>query len=245
MLKLNYIVTGTGRCGTTFYARLLTSLEIPCVHEGIFNYKGLDWAKLVISGKGSIEPSHCSTHDVLSNRRLEPWLNTKDVKAESSYMAAPFLGDDILEEVKIIHVIRNPLDVISSHVVDANFFGVKPEDNPWLKFVFNHMPELKNIENKIERACYYYVHWNMMIEKIKEIRPYLLHKAEDMCDEKLIKFLNVKKPEIFFEDNKINSWKKGDRRLRLEDIPNGKIKNDFIEITERYNYKIKNKKIFT
>ena len=39
-MKLKYLVTGTGRSGTVYMARLLTSLGIPCSHEMIFDYRG-------------------------------------------------------------------------------------------------------------------------------------------------------------------------------------------------------------
>ena len=34
--KLDFLVTGTGRCGTVYMAELLTSLGIPCGHESLF-----------------------------------------------------------------------------------------------------------------------------------------------------------------------------------------------------------------
>lgn len=34
------IITGTGRCGTNYFARVLTEVGIPCTHEGYFTPEG-------------------------------------------------------------------------------------------------------------------------------------------------------------------------------------------------------------
>ncbi|MEI8270832.1 MAG: hypothetical protein WCG45_05710 [bacterium] len=159
-----YLVVGTGRCGSVYMARLLTSLGIPCSHEAIFNYKGLDFAKKVLIGEAPLETSFCSTHDILNNEeKLEDWLEG-EIIAESSYMAAPFLNESFLNEVKIIHVVRNPFKVISSFTEDVKFFEDGAIYKEWKDFVFFHLPELKKIKDPIEMACYFYVTWNRMIE---------------------------------------------------------------------------------
>lgn len=236
-IELKYLVASTGRCGSVYMARLLTSLGINCTHEAIFSFCGLEWAKKVINGKEVLKNSFCSEYDLLHDKPIKKWLTSKDIQAESSYMAVPFLSDEIFKETKIIHLVRNPLSVISSHVIDINFFEPHPKHNLWLDFVLKQMPEIKEIENKIERACYFYVNWNKMIEKINGVLPYIFHKIENKCSDELIDFLGIKKPEVIFENTKINSWQKEKRRLTLEDIPEGKIKKDLVETIERYEYK--------
>ena len=39
--ELKIISTGTGRCGTAYMSKLLTSVGIPCGHESLFTNKGL------------------------------------------------------------------------------------------------------------------------------------------------------------------------------------------------------------
>ena len=236
-LKLNYLVTGTGRCGTVYMARLLTSLDINCTHEAMFNYNGIEFAKSVLHNNEQLRISHCSSYDILREKNISPWIDTNgEIHAESSYMAAPFLDNEILKSTKIIHVVRNPLKVISSHVKDINFFEPHIKHNIWLNFVLNHMPEIKYIKNSIEKACYYYINWNDMIEcKIKS-HENLRHKVEDECSQTLLDFLNVSNSSNAFKNSTINSWKKRENDLTLDEIPDGTIKKEFIEKINQYNY---------
>jgi len=238
MLNLDYLVTGTGRCGSVYMARLLTSLGIPCSHEAIFNFKGLDWAKKVINGDEILENSFCSKYDLLQNKPIENWLNTNNVKAESSYMAAPYINDPMLANTKVIHVVRNPMKVISSHTKDIDFFESGATE-AWLNFVLSHMPEIRTIQNKIEKACYFYVYWNKMIKTKAANADYLLHQVEKGCDQNLLDFLGVQNQSSIFTDTTINSWKKRSEDLTIQDIPNGAIKDEFLELMNQYNYKIK------
>jgi hypothetical protein len=174
MIKLDYLVAGTGRCGTVYMARLLTSLGINCLHEGVF-------------------------------------------------------GNE--------HVVRNPLNVISSHIEDVRFFtNERIKYDPYAKFVCHCVPEIWEIENEIERACFYYVYWNGLIEKSKK-ENYFFHKVENNCNQNLLDFLNKEKPANVFSNKSINSWKKRKKNIELKEIPEGTIKNSFIEIVEKYEYR--------
>jgi len=234
---IEYLITGTGRCGSVYMARLLTSLGIPCSHEAIFNYMGLEYAKKNLSSFMPPKNSHCSTYDLLKEKPIENWIDTKKMRAESSYMAAPYLCDSMFDSTKVIHVVRHPLKVIGSHTNDINFFDPNTTNTVlWLNFVLEQMPELKEVKNKIEKACYYYVHWNGMIEsKIKQ-KKYMLHKVENGCDQSLLDFIEVKNTSNVFTDSTVNSWKKRESDITLDEIPEGSIKKDFVAIGERYGY---------
>jgi len=110
--RLKYLVTGTGRCGTVYMARLLTLAGIPCGHESIFDWKGITWAKRRLAGEVPLELSSISTIR-LENGRWSPepeWLtDVEAIEAESSYMAAPFLEESFLSETKVIHLVRHPI----------------------------------------------------------------------------------------------------------------------------------------
>jgi len=236
-LTLDYLVTGTGRCGSVYMARLLTSLGINCTHEAIFNYQGLVAAKETLQMQRELENSYCSIYDVLNEKPLDSWIDLKGkIQAESSYMAAPFLDDDLFKSTKMIHVVRHPLKVISSHVKDIDFFEPHPKHDLWLSFVLEQMPELNQIENSIEKACYYYTNWNAMIESKISSYKNMRHKVEDKCSQPLLNFLGIKNASNAFADTTVNSWKKRTEDFTLDEIPDGSIKKEFIAIGEQYGY---------
>jgi hypothetical protein len=234
-MNIDFLVTGTGRCGTTYMARLLTSLGIMCGHESIFNNDGLLKANLRLKGKIPIKTSYVSCNNIISGKKIEEWFDASEIKAESSYMAAPFIDSKILKNTKIIHVIRNPMDVLSSHILDVKFFKEDLND-PYQDFVFTVMPELFSIENEIERGCYYYVNWNRMIENKSSKSERLIHKVEKGCNSELMKFLKLSEDKKIDIGQKINSWNKGRKDLILNDIPDGDIKGEFLKIGIKYGY---------
>lgn len=229
-IRLKYLVTGTGRCGTVFMARLLTSLGEMCGHEAIFSHEGKEKAINRLMRKESVELSNCS--------RDGDWFIPERLTSESSYMAAPFLDDEILSGSKIIHVVRNPLDVVNSHTQDVHFFEYpNPHQLPWQQFVLTYLPEIPEIDNLLERACFYYIRWNEMIEDRAAGKPYILHRVEEKLSPDLIEFLNITQPESYFDDHRINSWNRREKDFGYSDIPDGEIKSKFLLLAEKYKYK--------
>jgi hypothetical protein len=229
---LKYIVTGTGRSGTVYMARVLTDLGIPCGHESVFNH---DKEVVVMRRFYRFDPptiSICSDNS--------GWLDLSKLEADSSYMAMPYLTHEDIDKVSVIHVVRNPLAVISSFVKDLNYFdGVK--NNPfnkghWEEWIYSQVPEINLGRNPIERACIYYTKWNGRIEQAKENRPYFLQRAEDKFSDDFFSFLNIPKQPVTFVNKKINSMKKRTEDFKIVDIPDGSFKEEFVEIVKRYGY---------
>lgn len=224
MLNLKYLVVGTGRCGTVFMARLLTSLGISCGHEAIFNAEGIGSALDKLNKRLPIQTS------IISNINADEWFKEQTIAADSSHMAVPFLDIQELKSTKIIHIVRNPLAVISSFVIDINFFSPN-YNNIWKTFIMNHMPEIDQENTVIEKACRYYINWNNMIKNSD-----LFLKIEEQPSDKLFDFLEVKN-QICFTNTKINSKKqKGRKNLNFEEIPEGKTKKEFGDIIQKYKY---------
>jgi len=168
-MELKYLVTGTGRCGTVFLARFLTSIGITCGHESIFSYEGLDNALQVLNGLKKPVLSKISTTCFKNNKWMPEvqWIdNVENIVAESSYMSAPFLNHEKLKNTTIIHLVRNPLKVVESFC-NINYFCDKKPNNEWEEFIYSHAPELTNDLNQIDRCCLYYIIWNNKIEKNK------------------------------------------------------------------------------
>jgi hypothetical protein len=208
-------------------ARLLTSAGLMCGHESIFTPEGLKGAISRLMGDKKVDTSWVSLGK-------DQWFNPATQVAESSYLAAPFLDQF---DYPIIHVVRNPIKVISSTYLDADFFKDKLQI-PYRQFVYNHLPELEKISNEIERTAAYYIWWNKLVERKSVGKKYIRLQVENAISPKLFDFLGVQQPEKLFGNTSINSWKGERRDLRLSDVPDGIIKDEFISIIERYGYEL-------
>jgi hypothetical protein len=247
MNHLKFLVTGTGRCGTVFMAKLLTSLGINCGHESVFTYENEKAIieKLVTPKLRTI--SNCSTINLLEDESLRTpknWIDPQKTIAESSYLAVPHLFHPHVANIPIIHVVRNPLDVISSYTMDFQYFNdkVPNKENPynelgWENKIYDFCPELSHINNVFERACWFYVKWTDEIEKACLTRSHLFLNLERLDYEKLFTFLDIKnKPKEIFSDKTANSNKKRQTNIELTTIPNGLIKKLFSNKMIKYGY---------
>jgi len=241
---IKYLITGTGRSGTVYMARLLSSLGIMCGHESIFQKDALDFSLIRLKNKKErilSDTSRVAIRDIDNNiiYEKEIWFKPDEQIAESSYMAAPFLDHKSLADCKIIHVVRNPIKVISSTYFDVNFFE-DPLQKGYVKFVLEHVPEISKIKNNLEKTVAYYVAWNRLIEEKLKNKEHLFINVEKAPSQKLFDYLEIPKTNKYFKDRTINHWGKREKDLTLKDIPEGKIKESFIKIIEDYGYGKKN-----
>jgi hypothetical protein len=229
-MKLKFIVTGTGRCGTVYMARVLTKMGVPCGHECIFNNERPDVIMKRFLGQQRPKMSDCSENF--------GWVDLRQVVADSSYMAAFYLVQPLVCEVPVIHVVRHPLAVISSFVKDLKYFCGE-EDNfynkkGWEEWICHRISELRVIETPIEKACYFYTEWNQRIEDCKA--PYIRHRIEDEFSDELFAFLEIPPQKNTFRNKRINTMKKREEDFTLGDIPEGEIKQNFSNMMEKYGY---------
>jgi hypothetical protein len=144
------IITGTGRCGTGYVAKLLTSAGIQCGHEDIFSFDGWTGAR--------------------------ERLAKTDLDADSSWLAAPFL--DRLNGATIVHLVRHPKPTIDSFR-RIGFFNPRwhRAHHYYARFARQHLPEAWDYRMTKMRAAHFYVGWNRMIE---ELAPdAVFHRIED------------------------------------------------------------------
>lgn len=224
MKQLKYVATGTGRSGSVFVAKLLTSVGVPCGHEAVFNRFGLDRARYLLSNPCEIRTSLVSG---------DSWLPPGEIEADSSYMAAPYLGSDLLMGAGVIHAVRHPIRVISSFVNALGYFRGPKYGTHYEKFIYTIIPDLYGEMTQAERACVFYVRWNEMIERAGGFR----FRVEDNSAA-LLDFLGVvpSKPDLMFKDRKANTMNNKKPLIRLRDIPEGGVKNRFLAMGERYGY---------
>jgi GT2 family glycosyltransferase len=142
-----FVITGTGRSGTRYAAAVLSALQISCGHE------------LIYRPDGPI-----------------PWANAR---GDSSWMAAPHLQDFYTEhpEGTVVHLLRNPLDVINS-LVGIGFFDdtQRAAHGPYRDYAEQHCPQAFLPNSPAERAATFVVDWNRRIEPWAKLRA----KVEDL-----------------------------------------------------------------
>lgn len=226
-MNLKILATGTGRCGTNFVANLLTSIGLPCGHEAVFGPKGIDFAMEVISGKRKPENSKISKEGEILSDGME-------LVADSSYMAAPFIGEfDYL----VIHVVRNPIEVISSFLSKPFLYFMRPhptmpEDRfVYEEFIYKHLPDLTKEMPSSDRAALYYVRWNEMIEYSGRVN--LRHRVEDPPS--AIRELTGHSGSLY-SNSRCNSFLLDKKRWNPNRIKDHRIKKDLMDIMKRYGY---------
>ena len=132
---IEYLITGTGHSGTEWAAQVLTSVGVNCGHETFFDNSGFDVAM----------------------RRLN---ERRGYKAESSWLSAPYINNEYFNNTRKIHLVRHPVAVISSWLVQVSaclFDGSNvPFANSYTKFTQYAQP--------IDRAVARYISWNLLNE---------------------------------------------------------------------------------
>lgn len=233
-MRLSYLVTGTGRSGTVFMARLLTSVGIPCSHEMIFDHRGLECAENRLKGQQYMQLSWASRAKYENGKwtELDQWLpDCKEIQAEASYMAAPYLSSPVLKDARVIHVVRDPVKVVNSFCNYIDFFKQETPSNDYEHFVYSHVPELKERLPQYDRAALFWIRWNRMIEKSE---PQLLHRIEDGAS-RVLTFLGKSGP--CFSDDQINSFKKPvSETFSIDKIKSKLIMDEFVSLGRSYGY---------
>ena len=149
---MKYLISGAGRCGTGYIAKVLTSAGVKCTHERVFTPEGLSPAL-----------------ERIALRRENLWWGWQ---GESSWLAAPFV-EGLRDSLIIVHLVRNPKDVIDSllrmafytHLVYKSYFD----------FARKHFPELDQYHSLEEKAACWYLNLNMAVEPYAHI----FHRVED------------------------------------------------------------------
>lgn len=236
-MRLQYLVTGTGRCGTAYMARFFTALGYGCGHEAVFTFTGLaDAEQKLTSASPVLETSICSRWNHVTQEAAEGWFEPAHVVAESSYMAAPYLDCSLLDGVQVVHLQRQPLAVLSSLVMDMHFFDPTVESQtPYRQFVLQHRPNIAAEPTEIEQAARYILEWTRLITATR--RPRLVVRIEDYPYPALLQLLGVaveRLPETGWHNRKINSWATRCCDLALADIPAGATRDEFYELCESY-----------
>jgi len=206
--KLDFIVTGTGRCGTGYIAKVLTSAGAKCTHEGVFNLQG--WGAAI---------------EKVDLRREHRWWGWR---GDSSWLAAPFLGRPELDDLTVVHLVRHPEKVIRSYLrlMGYGYYG------PYFRWMAQFIPEIERYDKPDERAAYWYIRLNEMVEA----RANLFHRIEDDARELLDKLqIDYEGKELFSDTSYNHRTGFGPAKFDLEELPDS-LRDRLVKMADRYGY---------
>jgi len=154
---------------------------------------------------------------------------------DSSWLAVPYLEENPNLTEKVVHQVRNPLDVVSS-LYGIGFF--EPENSNSFNDFVRRSFQLTG--NPLIDCVRFWTEWNTRCEEISEV-TYLF---EDLLNDPCVVFSAL---DIQIDNQKIArlkdvSKKKINSRRRVEiglvDIPEGREKRDMIDLARKYGYQL-------
>lgn len=194
--KLDIVVTGTGRSGTGFASKWLTSIGIPTGHEVFYG----PWEMPM-------------TLRMLRTRLLF-------LRGESSWLAAPMLDSEPIKDALLVHQVRHPKKMLESCLRKPNSGAPR-----YAAYMEHHLPRMTAYEDELSRMACQYVYWNQMVEDSCEGREHYFWRVEDGTDG-LLRWLDAKglvdaekiNPAQVFTNTKWNHKIGPEKFARLEDI---------------------------
>ena len=205
------LVTGAGRCGTGYVDRVLTSCGVKCTHEKVYNLDGGDYAR------GRI--------------RLRTKYRGWSGQAESSWLAAPFLKDNVLDGVTIVHLVRHPRNVIRSYL--RMQFWTADRYLGWHQFVREHLTETFDWLDPECKAAVFWVEWNAIIEPSADIT----HRIENDVVSLLTKLDIEWRGKTLYDNTHWNTYNyQPGIGFELDDLP-GELQDRVAVTMARYGYK--------
>jgi hypothetical protein len=211
-MSFKIVLTGTGRCGTKWAAKVLTYAGVKCGHEFPHGSSG---------PKGKI-------------------LNTQ--QADSSWLLAPYLQTSpyINKHTQIIHLTRHPEKVISSFW-NIGFFGGL-HNTAYYDFAIKWCPEILKEKDEISKIVRWYIFWNSLIEKSSEkVKQFKIECGAEallkLCEIKIDKDVNRE----FFKNSiyQVGGPKRDGaerRNIILNDINNKELKLELLQMMTKYGY---------
>ena len=228
-----FVVAGCSRSGTTYTAKLMSALGYPCGHERIFNI----WR---IYGLGELSDP------------MTAFYGSDAKQGDASFLSIPYL-DQLPEGTVVLHQIRNPLEVIRSHM-GIRFFADPYEQSIYLAnehpqiidFLRDHSPEIFEADTEVGRCMRYWYYWNRFAERAKANPAliYLRYRVEDI-DTGILRQVLEKITRNFSEEkcrealdlvSKTTNTRPRDTVWTWDKLPSGKDKEQIVELSRSYGY---------
>ena len=158
--------------------------------------------------------------------------------ADASWMAAPYLDSEQLEDVPVVHMTRHPKKVI------ASWIRKHPHSTPrYWQFFLDHCPEVNEIESVIDQFAARYVLWNDLIESKLNGHDFYRWRVEDgedgllawLADRGIVDLTYIDRRTLY--PNKTYNTKSGEpKEISLEQVSEP-WRSRLAETAERYNYR--------
>lgn len=216
---VKYLIVGTGRCGTNSMRNLFDINGIKCGHENIF-------------GVSKKQPN------LTSANVLNRYNKNKDLKAESSWLAVPFLNTDLVpQHTTLIHVIRDPLKVIKSFL-ELDLFNIKHKGTEYVNHMFKHCPLLSYNNSQEVNLMLYYYYWNILIVNASaNYNNFHTLRIEDGFS-KIANNFSWKIQDVPVANKKVNKKVKKNitNQMIMSKISTHPMFNVFLDFCQKYNY---------
>jgi hypothetical protein len=166
------LVTGCGRSGTQYLARILQHLKLRATHEQVYRSD--------------------VTLESFSIKTMDGRWKERDSLIEVSWLAAPFVEKQS-SNVTVWHQVRDPLKVVrcwASHgylnAARVKHVAPTPETGP---FVHRFLPECE-LGSDLERAVQYVLRWNGLAEATRWQGNHCRYQVEWLGPTRLVKLLD-------------------------------------------------------
>lgn len=224
-----FVITGCGRSGTTYTAKILSQVGCPCTHEQFFT--------------GS-KPTALKAFMARNGLRQLSW--NPSIIGEAAWEAAPWLPH-LPEDTLIFHQLRHPLDFIRSRQKKGWVHG---------RFRSRHLPHIPRMDKTSfaalplsEQASWlarFWIDWNAMVESRASGKHYQRYRIEEFDLPQLQNILEQvefphdrERVEHIFEALPRNVNTRGQKREDITpDLLPGPLLDELTETAAYYGYQL-------
>lgn len=211
-----FIVTGSGRCGTGYTAKLLQQLGYPCGHEEVFSPDAV-------------------ARDRWQRRFLER-------RCDASWLALPCI-DQLPRETVVFHQVRNPVAVIRSLMGMGFLRGTEAQHQPYVDVAASVVPLPAD---ELEADMVFWLEWNRRIPGACAGRTHALYRLEELTPELVREMVQLVEPGRELGDEEIaaafaavpTNYNTRPRAhdVRWDTLPEGELKEQIAQLAEVCGY---------
>lgn len=156
----------------------------------------------------------------------------KNAQGDSSWMAVPFIHNF---DATVIHIVRNPIDNISSLLHRETFSEERMKTSIYTFFKMIRLPDLARWEG-MDKYLAFYLAWNKEIDQMENIRVNLEHVTKNPTS--LLDELGIVYDPTKLYNKKYNQSNRPTPKLTLDNFKtcNPELLRKFIALAKAYGY---------